>query len=317
MNLEQYLVALESDQDIALEYDIDDTENDMIYEPEERDEDDALVPRGTSALAFVPRGTSALALVPRGTSTLVKVGGDSDTASNIKKGAVAAAILAAAGTATVGVVKVVKTKKAKAAGYSGNAKKSRALYADWKEENGDVINKEIALRKSDIAKAQRVISGYFSKYGKSLGLAAAKDALSGSNAVIEVEPNFMNNSWMTGDATSMNAKFTDFINPNFQDLWDIGVSPVMPISRICGLIINPIGKPKKNVEVTREEAAEVSKFKSKAKAMCQEIKQAIDKLDLTCVSVKIEDYPGGGFACGVELKASPEFADTMRRKIFK
>jgi hypothetical protein len=82
----------------------------------------------------------------------------------------------------------------------------------------------------------------------------------------------------------------------------------MPISRICGLIINPLGKPKKNVEVSKEEAAEIVNFKNNAKEMCNAIKAAIDNLILHVVNLKIEEYPGGNFACGVELKASPEFA---------
>jgi hypothetical protein len=107
MDLRDLLI---SDNDIAMEFEIDST-----YEPDEDYSENKLVPANSTSLVTISNST----------------GPNNDI---IKKGAVAAAILAAAGSATAGIVKIVKNKKLRDSGYSVNAKKSRQLFQEWKND---------------------------------------------------------------------------------------------------------------------------------------------------------------------------------------
>jgi hypothetical protein len=98
----------------------------------------------------------------------------------------------------------------------------------------------------------------------------------------------------------------------YDDLWDIGVSPIKPVSRICAFITNPLGVKTQPKEITQTEAVIISNFKKLSRDLYNDIKTAFDKMDFQCVSIKFETYNNGAdsnndFAIGFELKVDQNF----------
>jgi hypothetical protein len=231
----------------------------------------------------------------------------------IKKGAVAAVILATTAAATAGVIKVLNDKKTRAAGNTVNVKKSRDAFQEWKKDNEDVIRDEIALRKAELTKAQKIINAHFGRYSNKMAFGKVQSIVKGNKIVAEFEPSIMKNSWVNADKSSMNISFSEFINPNYNDLWDIGISALKPIGRLCAFITNPLGaKNAAPIGIPASEVEIINNFKKYSKELYHAIKNDFDKSSFQCISLKFETYTNGAnspgdFAFGVELKARNVF----------